>query len=283
MSGMIDKIAVLGREFTIQTEHVPGPAGKIRTLVYDGGRLVTSRESATSAPAGADVDELVHQQHTLITETLVKRANELAASKTETPRAPRQRPATSQPPPPIKKPARPEVEPGSPLETAIAIRQTIGPFGLAFADATPATAAGYERWLESVDAAIDAIRDAPSYSAIRLDEQLTMIALKAQIQTWKLSDKDLGLAIELWPTIQSFALHLQKINHRGDLVEFDHRLLTWAMAELGTGSISGGLVAALHGLAGRDAELDSFLRNPAAAQPMELLEILLRLIDQTLA
>ncbi len=46
MSGMIDKIAVLGREFTIQTEFVPGERAKVRTLVYDGGRLVSSREIA---------------------------------------------------------------------------------------------------------------------------------------------------------------------------------------------------------------------------------------------
>ena len=44
MSGIIQKIALLGREFTIQTEYIPGPDGKIRTLAYDGGRLLTKRE-----------------------------------------------------------------------------------------------------------------------------------------------------------------------------------------------------------------------------------------------
>ncbi len=44
MSGIIQKIVLLGREFTIQTEYVPGPDGKVRTLAFDGGRLVTNRE-----------------------------------------------------------------------------------------------------------------------------------------------------------------------------------------------------------------------------------------------
>ena len=43
MSGVIHKVTLLGREFTIQTELISGEETKIRTLVYDGGRLVTSR------------------------------------------------------------------------------------------------------------------------------------------------------------------------------------------------------------------------------------------------
>ncbi len=58
MAGFIDKIALLGREFTIQTELIEGESAKIRTLVYDGGRLVTSRESDLDPGAAADeVDE----------------------------------------------------------------------------------------------------------------------------------------------------------------------------------------------------------------------------------
>jgi hypothetical protein len=175
------------------------------------------------------------------------------------------------------------VEPGSHLETAIAIRQTIGPFGLAFAHPAPTTAKGYEQCLEAVDAAIDAIRDAPTYDSIRLDEQLTLIALKSQLETWRMADNDLMMATEIWPTVETFAYHLQKINHRGDLVTFDHQMLTWAMSELGKGAVTPEMVEGLAGMGGRDAELDAFLRSPHDVDPMGLLEILLRLMDQTLA
>jgi len=286
MSGLIDKITVLGREFTIQTEYVPGGEAKIRTLVYDGGRLVTSREiSARGAADNSDAAEsAVRQQHQRITETLLSRAAELgSAKKAPAPPPPPKAPSAAAPQPAASKTPRPEVEPGSRLEEAIAIRQTIGPFALAFARPAPKTAGGYERILESVDAALDAIRDAPTYDAIRLDEQLTMIALKSQLETWRLADNDLAMATEIWPTVESFAHHLMKINNRSDLVAFDHAMLTWAMSELGKGSISDELLQRLSGLGGRDAELDAILRQPDGIAPLELLEVLLRLMDQTLA
>jgi hypothetical protein len=286
MSGLIDKIAVLGREFTIQTEYVPGENARVRTLVYDGGRLVTSREipAGDENDRGVNLDDAVHQQHQRITRTLLTRAKDLEEAKTTTreARAPKPEPAPA-PPPAAKKTVRPEVEPGSRLETAIAIRQTIGPFGLAFAHPAPTTAEGYKRTLESVEAAIDAIREAPTYDAIRLDEQLTMIALKSQLETWHMADEDLAMATEIWPTVENFAYHLQKINNRSDLVSFDHEMLTWSMSELGKGSITQEMIDGLAGLGGRDAELDDFIRDPEGTETFHLLEILLRLMDQTLA
>lgn len=286
MSGLIDKIAVLGREFTIQTEFIPGPEAKVRTLVYDGGRLVTSREikAGEGSANQARIDDTVHLQHKRVTETLLTRAAELEAAKTgAAPPAASPPVAVERPPAPTSSTPRPKVTPGSRLATAIAIRQTIGPFALAFACPAPTTAEGYQRRLEAVEAAIDAIRDAPTYHHIRLDEQLTLIALKSQLETWRMADCDLVMATEIWPTVESFARHLQKINHRSDLVTFDHQLLTWAMSELGKGVITPEIVDALLGMGGRDAELDAFLRNPDGAEPMQLLEILLRLLDQTLA
>lgn len=286
MSGLIDKIAVLGREFTIQTEYVPGENAKVRTLVYDGGRLVTSREipAGDENDRGVNLDDTVHQQHQRITQTLLTRAKELGEAKTTTREAPTPKPEPAPTPPPgAKTSVRPVVEPGSHLEAAIAIRQTIGPFGLAFAHPAPTTAEGYTQTLESVEAAIDAIREAPTYDAIRLDEQLTMIALKSQLETWRMADEDLAMATEIWPTVESFAYHLQKINNRRDLVAFDHDMLTWSMSELGKGSITQEMIDGLAGLGGRDADLDDFIRSPEGTEPFHLLEILLRLMDQTLA
>lgn len=285
MGGFIDKITVLGREFTIQTEFIPGDAAKIRTLVYDGGRLVTSREipAGGKSDSEAAVEATVRQQHQRVTETLVKRAEELSSAK-KAPQAPPppKTPSAPSPPTDAKKRHRPLVERGSRLETAIAIRQTIGPFSLAFAHPGPTTAEGYVRALESVDAALDAIREAPTYDAIRLDEQLTMIALKSQLETWRMADRDIMMSTEIWPTVESFAYHLQKINNRADLVSFDHEMLTWAMSELGRGKITEELTEGLRGLGGRDAELDRFLRDPSSTDQLGLLEILLGLMDRTL-
>jgi hypothetical protein len=284
MSGIIHKIALLGREFTVQTEFIAGPEPKIRTLVYDGGRLVTTRE--ISVDPASDTDELiknqVHIQHRRITRTLVTRAAELQSAKR--PAAAARAPLAPAPPKPEKrKTPRPAIEPGSRLEIAVAIRRTIGPFSLAFGRPAPATATEYEQLLAAVESAIDEIMKAPIYEQVRLDEQLTFIALRGQLATWRLSNKDLSIAAEIWPSVERFAYHLQKINARSDLVAFDHKLLTWAMSELGRGLISEELLDGLAGLAGRDAELDHFLAHPDEASPHDVLGILLGLLDRTLA
>jgi len=286
MSGLINKIALLGRQFTIQTELIPGEEDKIRTLVYDGGRLVTSREVGLDPGANSNqlVETKVRDQHKLITDTLIKRATELQVAKGDDSKRPGAAPPAPKPVhSPPKGTPRPEIEPGSPLEIGIAIRQTIGPFGLAFAHPAPTTASGYDTVLEEVEAAIDAIMKSPTFEHVRLDEQLTMIAIRGQLATWRLADKDIAAATEIWPSIERFAYHQQKINDRRDLVAFDHKLLTWAMSQLGKGKITNELIEGLDGLRGRDAELDAFLQDPDASTNMDLLEILLRLIDQTLA
>lgn len=284
MAGLIDKIALLGREFTVQTELIPGDDAKIRTLVYDGGRLVTSREVTLGPAAGPEelVEARVRKQHHLITDTLIKRATQLQSAKSAESARPAPPPPAEPPRPSAKAQTRPEIEPGSPLETGIAIRQTIGPFGLAFARPAPATAEEYERTLGAVEAAIDAIMNAPVYEHVRLDEQLTFIAIRGQLATWRLSGNDIAVAAEIWPSIERFAHHQQKINDRRDLVVFDHAMLTWALSQLGGGTVTAELVDGLETLRGRDAELDAFLDQPATSSTMELLEILLRLVDQTL-
>lgn len=283
MSGIVHKVALLGREFTVQTEFIPRPERKVRTLVYDGGRLVTSREIPVGPMAVSDeaVDAKVKEQHRRITDTLIRRAAELQAAKAEF--APTQPPrpappaATAQP----KGVAQPEVEAGSPLATAIAIRQTIGPFGLAFARPAPATAVEYEELMEAVESSIERIMKSAAWDDIRLDEQLTMIAIRGQLASWRLADKDLAMATEIWPSVERFALHQQKISNRADLVTFDHKLLTWALAELGRGGLSEQLLGGLRGLAGRDAELDELLAHPDRSSPHELLAVLMRLLDET--
>lgn len=286
MAGLIDKIALLGREFTIQTEFIEGDEVKIRTLVYDGGRLVTSREVTLDPPpaTNASIEAKVRKQHTLITETLINRAVTLqAATGDRTDRPAAAAPAPKPAPPSRKGASRPEIEPGSPLEIAIGLRRTIGPFGLAFAHPAPTTPKGYVIELNRVEAAIDEIMSSPIYEYIRLDEQLTMIAIRGQLATWRLAKDDMAVASEIWPSVERFAYHQQKINDRRDLVAFDYKLLTWAMSQLGKGTITDELTMGLGSLAGRDAELDAFLLEPDGMTQMGLLEILLRLIDKTLA
>jgi hypothetical protein len=283
---MIHKVALFGREFTIQTELVTGDRPKIRTLVYDGGRLVSSREVSVGSAGtpSKEVEAAVQLQHSRIIDTLIRRAEELGAT-----RAPAPAPAVGPRPPEASHPSTakaapcPRVDQGSALAEAIAVRQTIGPFSLAFAGPAPTTADAYRQTLDAVAASIDAIREAPTYSAIRLDEQLALIALRSQLDDWQEAGRDGDAAAEIWTGVARFATHLQKINHRRDLVAFDQQLLTWAMAQLGRGDITDELLAELHHLGGRDGELDRLLRNPAAATSFELLEMLMRLMDRTLA
>ena len=285
MSGIIQKIALLGREFTIQTEYVPGPDGKIRTLAYDGGRLLTYREIDLDPTEETDglIDDRVREHHQRITERLYERAAELQATKG----------ATSDPPvaekptaPPLASVAkgrpRPTVDVSSSLETAITTRQTLGPFSLTFGRPAPATAEEYESLLEAAEKSIDGIMRTPIYDRIRIDEQLSFIAIRGQLASWRLSEKDIAMATEIWPNIEQLAYYLQRINDRSELVAFDHELLTWAMSELGRDSLSDELIDGLQDLAGRDAELDHLLAHRDEISQHGLLEVLLGLLDRTL-
>ena len=285
MSGILEKIVLLGREFTIQTEYLPGPDAKIRTFAYDGGRLVSVREADVDAGDVAEglVEARVREHHTRITQNLYKRAAELASSRGLEAEPP-VRDRFAEPPPEAvaRGRPRPAVEPGSRLEQSIATRQTIGPFSLSFARPAPAAAGELEPLLVAAEGAMDDIMSAPIFQQLRLDEQLTFIALRGQLATWRLSDRDPAVAEEVWSNIEPFAHHLQRISDRAELVSFDHELLTWAMSELGRGSVSDDLVAGLEALAGRDADLDHLLRHSEEMTPNGLLEVLLALLDRTL-
>jgi hypothetical protein len=282
MSGIIHKVAILGREFTIQTELIP--ESTIRTLVYDGGRLITKREIPLDEKAITNelVEARVAEQHQRIIDTLLTRAIELQAIKIAT------APTTEAPVPATHSTAPkglpgPKIEPGSPLERAIAVRRTIGPFSLAFGRPMPTEANEQNELLETAQTMIEDIMESPTWEHVRLDEQLTMIALQANLSTWRTGERDPASVPEIWSTIERFAYHLQKINLRKDLVAFDHQLLTWAISELGRGEVSADLVTALDALAGRDVELDSLVARKERPGVHELLESLLGLLDRTLA
>ena len=285
MSGIIQKIALLGREFTIQTEYVPGPDGKIRTLAYDSGRLVSKREIVLDPTEETDgrVDDRIRGHHQQITERLFERAAKLQATKFAISGPPEaEQPASPPPVSAARARPRPTVETQSRLETAIATRQTVGPFSLTFARQAPASAEEYRALFEAAETSIDGIMKTAIYDRIRIDEQLTFIAIRGQLATWRLSGQDIAVATEIWPNIEGLAHHLQRINDRSELVAFDHELLTWAMTELGRNSISDELIDALQDLAGRDAELDHLLAHPDEITKHSLLEVLMGLLDRTL-
>jgi hypothetical protein len=285
VSGIIEKIALLGREFTIQTEYVDGPDARIRTWAYDGGRLVTVRETGVdpSDVAGGLIDARIREHHGRIADNLHKRAAEFQAAKcmSTAPQAPGI-PPRARSEPVAKGRARPAIEPGSRLERSIAVRQTVGPFSLGFARPAPATAEGLEALLAAAEGSIDGIMRAPVFGELRLDEQLTFIALRGQLATWRLCHEDPAVAAEVWPDIERFAYHMQRLNDRAELVAFDHELLTWAMSELGRGSVDSALIDGLQALAGRDVALDHLLHHPDEMTQHALLEVLLELLDRTL-
>lgn len=285
VSGIIEKIALLGREFTIQTEFVPRPEPRIRTLAYDGGRLVTVREMGVD-PGDASEDRLrrqIQEHHTRITANLYRRAAELQAAKgLAAAPPPRTVPVSSSAVSAGKGRPMPTIEPGSRLEQSVATRQAIGPFSLAFARQAPGGAEDYEALLAAAEAAIDTITRTPVFHQLRLDEQLTFIALRGQIATWRLSDENPEVAADVWSNLEPFARHLQRISDRAELVAFDHELLTWAISELGKGIVSDQLIAGLQALAGRDEDLDRLVARPTTTTPHALLEVLIGILDRTL-
>ncbi len=284
-TGINENISILGREFHIQTEVSLGEDPKIRTTVYDGGRIVASRD-VPADPDRQSEDEILEQiraQHGLIIDNLITRSAALAKRKGGAPPSSGSRDAASVAAKDRATRTRHPLPAGSDpsLRRALRTRRLVGPFSQRFsAYGVPPTSCDTD--LEAAGTSIDSIMGSPACRGLRLDEQIRFFDLKERIDLWRTGgDPDVDPAA-LLDDITAFARHLHAINDRRELADFDHRLLLWAIGAIGSAGITDDSLGHLQSLRGRDLALDHLLDGPGDIDQDHVLELLIGLLDRTL-
>ena len=282
-SGLNENIEILGRVLHVQTELTDGQEPKVRTTVYDGGRIVATRETVLKT-SGGDDEALgnIRRQHELIIDNMLKRSEQLADRKRrmievgpDRPSIPSRRTSPARTVQPLPKVATPF------LETSLRCRRLVGPFSLALSS----SAAGDPSSGDLLEVAVSWIGDitaSPVFLDLRLDEQVRFLDLKERFDSWRSGRLDPEQSSELlWDTV-TFADHLAEINQRQELADFDHKLLLWALTEVAEQGLSGEILTQLETQRGRDRSLDMVLDHPDLADPGCMPEILMSLIDRTM-
>ncbi len=284
-TGINQNIEILGRVFHIQTELCFGDDPKIRTTVYDGGRVVASREMPAdpSHRTEGEILDQIRAQHGLIIDNLVTRSSTLAEQKRESAPAEIPRHAASRTARGRAARAGHPLPAGSDpsLRRSLRTRRLVGPFSQRFAGGGERIE-GSDSELEAAGAAIYAVMGSPAFRGLRLDEQIHFFDLKERIDLWRVGGDPHPNADSLLDDVTSLAHHLAAINDRRELTHFDHRLLLWALGAIGSDGVTRDILGHLESLGGRDADLDRLLVEGASIDKDRLIEVLIGLLDRTL-
>lgn len=285
VDGLHEKVRILGRVFEIRTEVFIDAEAVVRTTVVAGGQYVGSRESSVDPERQPrlSIREQIGAQHAQIIENLVKRAAELEAEERGD--------APPQPAAPVarrrslsadEEVPKPELDPGSFVALSVRVRQLIGPFSLDLAQRAPSDPRALRASLQLASKHIDDIMASPMFPEIRLDEQVRFFDLRERLASWRSAEHDPEIGSVAWNQIAVFARHLRRVSDRRELLEFDGRLLTWAIMTVGQHGVSSEILSDLTALYGRDAELDRLLEQPEDVEKEALLGALIGILDRTM-
>jgi hypothetical protein len=283
-TGINQNIEILGRVLHVQTELGRQDESVIRTTVYDGGRIVATREIAVDTGRGSE-DEVLEQiraHHALIVDNLITRSAELAAQRlaSSTAATPTGEGITDDRylKPRARHPLPAGTDPS--LRRALRTRRLVGPFTQNFSTVGSSQPGG-EQALDAAEACIASIMGAPAFRGLRIDEQVRFFDLRERLEQWRGGGLTVPDRSDLIDDIAAFARHLAAISHRRELMAFDQRLLLWAIGCLAEDGSASDVLGQLEFLRGRDAKLDHFLDEPEAAGDHDLLEQLMDLLDRT--
>ena len=285
VNGIHENVEAFGRVFHVQTEVTDSEPPVIRTTVYLDGTVVASRRT----PVGGEdlpedaLHERVHTHHRRIIDNLQRTAGlEVLMASSDFPETVSSTGAGEPAARPSKEAPRPDPDSDPRLRSSIRVRQLIGPFSLAFQPSPYHDADSVRSRLESAARMIDAIMTAPHFSEVRLDEQVRFFDLRERIAAWRGDGRSPEAGSEVLLAMIAFAAHLRRISDRRELVAFDYKLLTWAMAAVGRDGTGPEVLSHLHSLGGRDADLDALLDQEEPVEGARLLEVLMGLLDRTL-
>ncbi len=268
ISGLNQEVTVLGRTFHFQTELTRKVDLYIRTEVFVGGKIVATREYKLLTPKPSDVESVraaMKEQHGRVIESTLERAQRYQRRKQEA--------SVSDPPQPTahvpdfdiqqaRSLSPPSRDQRAAVASAIRIRRIFGKFRLRLslgqaivdgevADRLAMAARGFA-WIKS----------SPTFEEIRLDEQMRCHLVSDQVDQWLEGEHDPTRAMEIWTEIERFNDYVAEINHRAELIEFDHQLLMWSAFQVRDSGMSDATLDHLQWLSGRAPALDQLIDRP---------------------
>ncbi len=271
--GFVDRVEVLGDVYEVQTELVEVVEGRVRTVVFHHGRVVgmsTARlHGGGSGGAQGELQEMVRLHHELVLGAFTKRTCRLEERSLEgepaaTPRSPAWAVAAAEAH--LEMPPIPE-DPA--LADGLEVRRMYGELRRRIRDAAVQAGDRVGEWLDRAAEALERLRNEPRFGRIRLDEQARINVLAERIQAWRAAGRPPGPAADLHVDVELFCAYVWEINNRRDILEFDRRLLGWALATLESGGGARSIRKPLVWLRGRDVHLDDLLDRPEPPAPDE--------------
>jgi hypothetical protein len=276
-----EEVEYFGRAYLVRTEVIADEWPVVRSTVLLDGSVAGLRESPVepSDASDHDIDAQVSSQHAQVIDNLRRRSIDVEG-KTE---------PSGEPPPPEELPpwtapleiSLPGLSTDPDLLAAVEVRRLIGPFSLALLPSSDHSPEAVLARLDNASAMVDEIIESPTFSEIRLDEQVRFSDLKQRLTAWHDNGRDLEECSRILLEMIVFAGHLRKINNRRELLAIDHTLLTWALFMIAPQGSGAEILPHLDPLRGRDADLDRMLDQPDTADREQLQEVLQRLLERT--
>lgn|GEM_PF-5629668 len=278
-AGRVDRVELQGEWFEVQTELVDPGSGKIRTSIFRAGVVVavneaTLRSVAALAHDPESLQEVVALHHQHVLDGFVGRTRSFA-----------ERLRSADPVDPVG-PARAwaaasevEVEseaevPPLPEDPAVGdgvdIRRLFGEMRRRMtgsseggAACTPGEGDRRDR-LRRAGEALAWATSQPRFTRARVDEQVRFHLLADRISSWERHGSNPEEADWIWTEVVAFCAYVGEISLRSELLDFDRRLVLWALRALERHGATRATLQPLEWLYGRDPELDDLLtRRPA--------------------
>jgi hypothetical protein len=272
-TGINQNVEIGGRVFHVQTEFITADQPKIETTVFLDGRVVGSRKipMADDDPSQERLCELRDEQHATIVKNLVSRMASLQAKRA------REKPST------IAPGEVPDPKTSHGLRASINARTLIGRFRGAIDVMPPYSHKELSLRLRATVSQIEGIVESPTFSDIRVDEQVRFSLLKERINEWHNGDEDHDTGVRIWSDVVVFSARLGEINCREELARYDQHTLSTAVARIASEGFSDDDLEQLQTLYGLDVQLDRMLDAPGytAEQWSEVLKRILEELPQT--
>ncbi len=284
VTGINENVEVLGRMFHVQTELTPGENPRIRTVVFFEGKLIASQARPVESEVKDDqeIRELIKAQQAQIIDNFGTRAAALAADQENAEADVRS--TTVLKPAPLAGRATdpPDPESDAKLVESLAVRRLFSLFQSSLPTDSEPGADELELYLKKALREIRKVTEDPAFVDVRLDEQVAFYDLKTRALAQLKGSLELDTARSVWTELVRLAAYLVRINHRRELVAFDRRLFTWALARIGGRGMSEDVLIHLRHARGRSAELDQLLDHPDDVSADQWMDIIMRLIDSTI-
>jgi hypothetical protein len=272
-TGINQNVEIGGRVFHVQTEFISADQPKIETTVFLDGRVVGSRKipMLDDNPSQERLCELRDEQHATIVKNLVSRMANLQAKRA------REQPAE------VAEGVVPDPKTSVSLRASINARTLIGRFRGAIDVMPPYTHKELSLRLKATVSQIEGIVESPTFSDIRVDEQVRFSLLKERINEWQSGGQDHDTGVRIWSDAVVFSARLGEINCREELARYDQHTLATAVARIDSEGISDDDLELLTTLYGLDVQLDRMLDAPgySAEQWSEALKRVLEELPQS--